>query len=205
MNVTIVDYGNSNAHSIIRSLDAIGVTSRFSGDAQDIVTSEHLILPGVGHAGTALSNLRARGLIPPLEEAVFGRGARVLGICLGMQIMVDHVEEGACDGLGWIRGRAVQMRVDDRCRYKVPHIGWNSVSPAEGSRLLPVGGDDPSFYFCHKFLVEDAIADHCLSSFHYEQSRIACFEHGNIFGVQFHPEKSQAAGHALFNRFFGKD
>lgn len=205
MTVTVVNYANSNAHSILRALDAIGVTPRFSQDAQDIASSDYIILPGVGHTGTAMASLRQQGLIAPLEDAVLGRGVPVLGICLGMQILVDYVEEGDCAGLGWVSGRAVRLAVDDPVRYKVPHIGWNSVNRASGSRLLPDDGVTPFFYFCHKYTIEGAAEADCVSTFHYERERVAMFEKGNIFGVQFHPEKSHDAGQALFRRFLGRN
>ena len=205
MNVTVVNYANSNAHSILRVLDAIGVTPRFSQDAGDIARSDFIILPGVGHTGTAMASLREHGLIEPLGDAVLGRGVPVLGICLGMQIMVDHVEEGDCAGLGWVGGRAVRLTVDDTVRYKVPHIGWNSVTRAPGSRLLPESAAAPFFYFCHKYTVQGTSAEDTVSTFHYERERIAMFEKGNIFGVQFHPEKSHDAGQALFRRFLGRE
>jgi glutamine amidotransferase len=204
MNVTVVNYANSNAHSILRALNAIGVTPRFSQNVNDIASSDFIILPGVGHTGTALASLREQGLIAPLEDAVLRRQVPVLGICLGMQIMVDYVEEGDCAGLGWVAGRAVRLAVEDPMRYKVPHIGWNSIAQAPKSRLLPAQGEDPFFYFCHKYTVEGVTDADSVSAFHYERSRVAVFEKGNIFGVQFHPEKSHDAGQALFRRFFKK-
>lgn len=204
MNVTVVNYANSNAHSILRALDAVGVSPRFSQSAEDIRSSDFLILPGVGHTGTAMASLRQQGLIAPLEDAVLRRGVPVLGICLGMQIMVDYVEEGDCPGLGWVSGRAVRLAVADTVRYKVPHIGWNSVTPTPGSRLLPTAGEPPFYYFCHKYTIEGAADADSVSAFDYERSRVAVFEKGNIFGVQFHPEKSHDAGQALFRRFFGR-
>lgn len=205
MKVTVVNYANSNAHSILRSLSAIDINPTFSEDAREIAGSDFIILPGVGHTGTAMEALRRQGLIAPLEDAVLGRGVRVLGICLGMQIMVDHVDEGDCAGLGWVGGRAVQISVEDRMCYKVPHIGWNSVTAAAGSRLFPASGDDPVYYFCHKYTVEGVKEADRISRFHYESARVAAFEKGNIFGVQFHPEKSHDAGQALFRNFFERD
>jgi glutamine amidotransferase len=205
MNVTVVNYANSNAHSILRALTAIGIQPRFSQDRDDILASDFLILPGVGHTGTALAALRARDLVGPLEEAVFGKSARVLGICLGMQIMVDYVEEGDCPGLGWISGRATSLKVRDRLRYKVPHIGWNTVAHDDASSLLPPREGDRNYYFCHKYSVENVVGAASVATFHYETERVAMFEKSNIFGVQFHPEKSHAAGLALLRRFFKAD
>lgn len=203
MNVTVIDYANSNALSILRAMDALGVTPRFSRSVEDIASADAIILPGVGHTGTAMGVLRSEGLIVPLEDAVLRRRVPVLGICLGMHIMVDHVEEGDCAGLGWVNGRAVELKVGDRQKYKVPHMGWNTVAPSSGvSRLLPPTGEEPSYYFCHKYTVENLAGADSTASFHYEHDGVAIFEKGNIFGVQFHPEKSQDAGQALFRRFF---
>lgn len=201
-NVTIVDYSNGNANSIIRALHSIGATSNFSKNGDDIANSDFIILPGVGHAGTAMASLEANGLIEPLRNAVLVRKVPVLGICLGMHLMVDYVEEGGCAGLGWVRGRAVSLSVQDRLKYKVPHIGWNTVHPQP--RLQPFSNsvrDQQSFYFCHKYVVDDPDPAAAVASFRYESERIASFQRGNITGVQYHPEKSHETGQDLFRAF----
>ena len=200
--ITIVDYANGNAHSVLRALRAVGAEATHSSDRRDIEESDFLILPGVGHSGTAMASLASRGLIEPLRDAVFVRGVPVLGICLGMHLMVDYIEEGDCPGLGWVPGRAVSLTVEDRIRYKIPHIGWNSIRPSPDSALYSKrASDSNSFYFCHKYGVEGAEGADSLSVFSYESERIASFEQGHIFGVQFHPEKSQEPGQDLFRAF----
>ena len=202
--ITIIDHSNGNANSILRALHSIGAEAKFSHDPRDVAASDFIILPGVGHTGTAMASIQANGLLAPLEEAAFARKVPVLGICLGMQLMVDYVEEGECAGLGWIPGRAQALEIEDRQKYKVPHIGWNTVHPDPGSRLYAaLGEQDQSFYFCHKYTVEGVTDAGCLASFHYERDWIASFEKDNIFGVQFHPEKSHEAGQALFRAFLG--
>ena len=199
--ITIVDYSNGNANSILRALHSIGAEAKFSGEPEDIRDSDFIIMPGVGHAGTAMASLESKKLMAPLQEAVLTRNVPVLGICLGMQLMVEHVEEGQCAGLGWVRGRAVALAVQNRAEFKVPHIGWNSVHAASGSRLVSDDEDPKPFYFCHKYTVEGAEDASGRTIFRYESQRLASFEKGNIFGVQFHPEKSHEAGQGLFRAF----
>jgi glutamine amidotransferase len=199
--ITIVDYSSGNANSILRALNSIGAEGRFSRDRRDIAESDFIILPGVGHAGAAKASIERDGLLGTLEDAVLTRKVPVMGICLGMQLMVDYVEEGDCAGLGWVRGRAIRLEVRDRVEYKVPHIGWNSVHAQAGARLLPGSEDGRPFYFCHKYTVEGAEDARGKTIFRYESEHLASFEKDNIFGVQFHPEKSHDAGRKLFQAF----
>lgn len=201
-NITIVDYSNGNANSILRALNSLGATATFSSHRRDLAKSDFIILPGVGHAGTAMSSLEANGLLEPLRDAVFVRKVPVLGICLGMHLMVDYLEEGGCAGLGWIRGQAAALRLEDRLRYKSPHIGWNNVHPSSGSQLYSqMIQDQRSFYFCHKYVVHDLDAAADDASFYYESKWIASYERDNITGVQFHPEKSHETGQDVLRAF----
>ncbi|RYE40117.1 MAG: imidazole glycerol phosphate synthase subunit HisH [Hyphomicrobiales bacterium] len=199
--VTVVNYANSNTNSVLRALNAVGADVHFSDSPDDIAQSAYIVLPGVGHTGTAMASLQANGLIGPLEEAVLQRKVPVLGICLGMHLLLDYVHEGECAGLGWVRGEARALAVEDRRKYKIPHIGWNDVEADGPSVLFPdeQGGD--LFYFCHKFTADGVTDVNSLAAFNYERRWIASFEKQNIFGVQFHPEKSHDAGARLFTAF----
>ena len=199
--ITIVDYSSGNANSILRALNSIGADARFSRERRDIEEADFIILPGVGHAGSARNALETNGLLAPLEDAVLRRKVPVLGICLGMQLMVDYVEEGDCAGLGWVSGKAVRLEVRDRVEFKVPHIGWNSVHAQPGAALVASGPDGQPFYFCHKYTVEGAEEASGRTIFRYESEHLASFEKDNIFGVQFHPEKSHDAGRSLLKAF----
>ena len=203
LKVTIVDYANSNANSVLRALSGLGVDVAFSRDAADISSGDFLILPGVGHTGTAMRTLRSEGLIEPLRAAVFDRKVPVLGICLGMQIMTDYLEEGECAGLGWIPGQAVRLTARDSQRYKIPHIGWNRVEMTASSRLIAAEITPSYYYFCHKYAVTELGVVDSFTTFDYESKHIASFERDNIYGVQFHPEKSQDVGRNIFRNFIG--
>lgn len=202
--VLVLNYDNGNANSVLRALDAAGAEGNFSDHSAALDEARAIILPGVGHAGRAMAALDAKGLRQPLERAALDRRVPILGICLGMQIMTEHLAEGNCAGLGWVGGRAEAMTISDRVRYKLPHIGWNDVIAARDSSLMDVGGASSSFYFCHKYTVVGLDRADGVSTFRYETDHVAAFERGNLTGVQFHPEKSHDAGYAFFRRWLAQ-
>lgn len=200
--VTIVDYGNGNANSIKSALQELGVKSIYSSRAVDITNADSIILPGVGHHGTATTALRENGLIDALNEAVVVHRKPVLGICLGMQLMTEYSEEGGCNGLAWLKGQTKRITPKDRVHFKVPHVGWNTVSAEPSSILLSgINTEDEPFYFCHSFAIKDVKQSAVTSTVRYDQNYVALFEYHNIFGVQFHPEKSQESGLKLLKNF----
>lgn len=201
-NVTIIDYGNGNANSIKIALAELGASSVYSSKAIDIANADYIILPGVGHHGTAMEALRDNGLIVALKEAVFVQHKPVLGICLGMQLMTQYSEEGQSAGLGWVQAVTRRIVPENQIQFKVPHIGWNTVSSELSSVLLqgiPIA-DEP-FYFCHAFAISTVAAPAVTSMVQYDKPYVALFEMGNIYGVQFHPEKSQDGGLKLMQNF----
>lgn len=200
--VTIIDYGNGNANSIRWALEQLGAEATYSHRSEDIDSADHLIMPGVGHHGAAMDSLRKRELEGPLSRAVFERKVPTLGICLGMQLMTRSSEEGGQRSLGWVAADTVRIRPADRVRFKVPHVGWNTVMPCPDSMLL-AGIDlrEQPFYFCHSFAMTSIDDKGPVSMVRYDRDYVALFEVGNVFGVQFHPEKSQEAGLALLANF----
>lgn len=200
--VTIIDYGNGNANSIRWALEQLGAESTYSHRAQDIEGADHLILPGVGHHGAAMESLRQRELIGPLTRAVIERKVPTLGICLGMQLMTRSSEEGGQRSLGWVAADTQRIRPQQRSRFKVPHVGWNTIMPAAGSALLDgVDVQEQPFYFCHSYAITGVEGESKTSLVRYDRDYVALFEVGNLFGVQFHPEKSQEPGLALLANF----
>ncbi|MEO7659803.1 MAG: imidazole glycerol phosphate synthase subunit HisH, partial [Pyrinomonadaceae bacterium] len=149
--VTIIDCGTGNLNSVKRSLDILGISSKITSDPLDIGDAEKIILPGVGHFGKAMANLKRLKLIEPLEQAVLLDRRPILGICLGMELMAKKSEEGNALGLGWIDAEIVRFNISNKERYKVPHIGWNQIKIVRNSALLKDVPDGSEFYFLHSF------------------------------------------------------
>lgn len=199
--VAIVDYGMGNLHSVKRKLDRIGVAGRLTSDPADLVRADKLILPGVGHFGKAMEHLRSLGLVDALQEAVTGRGIPILGICLGMQLFARHSEEGGGAGLGWLDAEVVRFAVEDTRRFKVPHMGWNGVSPARASPLLRGVQEQAEFYFVHAYHLVCRDPQDVVCQTDYCHPFTSVVERENVHGVQFHPEKSHDSGEILLRNF----
>ena len=199
--IVIVDYGTGNLNSIRRTLDRVGVKAVASADAGGIGRADKLILPGVGHFGNAMLRLAELGLVDALNEAVLSKRKPVLGICLGMELMARSSEEGDATGLGWIDARAVRLKVPDDSRYKVPHMGWNRVHSKKASALTDGIDESSEFYFAHSYHLELNDPSDLLTETTYAVGFPSAIERDNIFGVQFHPEKSHDAGARLLKNF----
>lgn len=199
--VVIVDYGMGNVHSVHRKVSGLKDNCKFSSDPKEILSADKLILPGVGHFGRAMQSLHANGLVDCLSEAVLVNKRPILGICLGMQLMSDFSEEGMCEGLGWIAGRVVKFRFDDALRHKSPHTGWNDITVNKESTLMRNLPERAEFYFVHSYHFHAADVSDVLNTSVYEKPFTSAIERDNIFGVQYHPEKSHAAGELLLKNF----
>jgi glutamine amidotransferase len=172
-----------------------------SSSAADLKNADKIILPGVGHFGSAMARLRDLDLIEPLNEAVLDRGVPVLGICLGMELMACHGDEGDARGLGWLDADSVKFRHADTARYKNPHMGWNHVAIRRDSRLMANVRRHAEFYFAHSYYLNINEPICLLGETEYEVTFPAIVEFGNVFGVQFHPEKSHEAGRRMLQNF----
>jgi glutamine amidotransferase len=182
-------------------LDRIGSGSICSSEAEDIAKAEKLILPGVGHFQTAMNNLERLGIIGALHDAVLVKRTPILGICLGMELMAQTSEEGNSPGLGWLEAQAVRFKFSDATRFKVPHMGWNQISIKKESRLMRGVDESSEFYFAHSYhLTLDERSD-LLNETDYGTAFPSAVEKNNIFGVQYHPEKSHDAGARLLKNF----
>jgi glutamine amidotransferase len=199
--ITIVDYQMGNLHSVKRAFNRLGVEVNIATKPNEILAAKKLILPGVGHFGKAMDHLKETGLLEALNEAVLVKKTPVLGICLGMQLMTKHSEEGDCEGLGWFDAEVVRFQVNDKLHYKIPNIGWCDVKHAKESKLLNgINSNDP-FYFVHSFHVRTSDQSIILGTSDYESEFVCALEKENIFGVQFHPEKSHQSGIQLLKNF----
>ena len=173
-----------------------------SSDPEVIAAASKVILPGVGAFGSAMQQLTDRGLVPALNHAALEQRVPILGLCLGMQLVTRRSEEGDCAGLGWIAADTVRFHFGpDQPGLKVPHMGWNHVTVAKADPLLATLPPDPRFYFVHSYYVRcDDPADVLLWTTH-GAPFASGIRHGNIWGMQFHPEKSHLFGLALIQQF----
>jgi imidazole glycerol-phosphate synthase subunit HisH len=199
--IIIVDYGMGNLGSVRKNIDALGVKSLISSDPQQIKNCDKIILPGVGHFGKAVQEIKARGLWDLLSEHVKTEQKPILGICLGMQLMAAHSEEGDAEGFGWFDARVIRFKMTDAYKFKVPHIGWNSIQIVKESKILTNIPNDSQFYFVHSYHVVCNDYKDILSTTIYENEFVSAIQKNNIAGTQFHPEKSQDAGMQLLKNF----
>jgi len=190
MNVVIVDYGAGNIQSVLFALERQGVKAVLSNELEVIEKADKVIFPGVGHAAAAMEKLQASGidtLLPRLKQPL-------LGICLGMQLMCSHSEEGNTNGLGIFD---VEVKAFEK-NLKVPHIGWNSIEQLQGPIFK--GIDNGSYiYMVHSYYA--ALSSETIAVCHYDVAYSAALAKDNFFGTQFHPEKSQKNGIQILENF----
>lgn len=194
----IVDYGLGNLGSIANILKKAGDESvLISGEPERIRSASKLILPGVGHFDKGMANLRKSGLVSLLEHKALEEKVPVLGICLGMQLMAQGSEEGASSGLGWVQGHFKRFQG----LLKVPHMGWNWVRFVKSTPLTAELETTQRFYFVHSYHMAAHRECDVLAVCDYGVQFPAAFQVGNLYGVQFHPEKSHRFGLALMQSF----
>lgn len=197
MRVTLIEHGAGNVSSVERALARIGVASERCNTPERIATAEALILPGVGHFSTLVRALDERSLRHAILDSI-ACGVPLLGICLGLQALYESSEEASeLRGLGILPGRVAALSSN----VKLPHMGWNQVHPTNRSRLLAGIAPNSYFYFAHSFAAR--IDEHAAATCTYGSIFTAVIERGNVFAVQFHPEKSGQAGEQLLRNFLG--
>jgi len=199
--IVIVDYGVGNVGSILNMLKRLDVEASVSGKAEEIERADKLILPGVGAFDHGMGSLNASGLRPVLDQQVLERRVPVLGICLGMQLLTRGSEEGKEPGLGWIDGQTVKFRFDAAARLRVPHMGWNVVTPVRKDTLFRDLDADHGFYFVHSYYVTCHSSADVLATTPYGLDFVSSVQKDNVFGAQFHPEKSHKHGMRLLQNF----
>ncbi len=202
--IAIVNYGIGNLDSVCRAFQRHGAETVIAERPEEIEPADHIVLPGVGFFSKAMRYLDESGLLPVLNVKVLEAKTPILGICLGFQMFMCRSEEGGVEGLGWIDGEAKRFRFDGLDPTpKMPHMGWNDLSAQKESPLLAGIHPGACFYFAHSYAVRCRDADAVLTTSQYGHGFVSAVHKGNIFGTQFHPEKSHANGLKLIENFLG--
>jgi glutamine amidotransferase len=199
--IAIINYGLGNLTSILNMCKRLGIDAVITCDHDEIKRADKLILPGVGHFKKGIENLKETGLQPLLNELVLHQKKPILGICLGAQLMTMHSEEGNADGLKWINAKTVRFNTSAYASLKVPHMGWCDIELKDCNVLW---NDLPSaarFYHVHTFHFEFEDSTEVIAISNYGYEFVCAFNYENIFGVQFHPEKSHKFGMKVLQNF----
>ena len=199
--IAIVDYGVGNLFSLSCSLNALGLEAEITADAEKLRSADRIILPGVGAFGDAAEKLEATGLVPVLREEAAKKP--LLGICLGMQLLFDRsFEYGEHPGLGLVPGEVVDLReaLEDKS-LKVPHMGWNSLQTKPDDPIFKYFEDGEYVYYVHSFYARNCAANTLGTSEYGNVSVTGVVRSGQVYGMQFHPEKSGSAGLRLLRAF----
>jgi imidazole glycerol-phosphate synthase subunit HisH len=201
--ITIVDYGMGNVGSIKNMFKYIGVKSIIESDVDKIKNASKILLPGVGSFDTAMKKINKDDLKEVLNEKALKEQVPVLGICLGMQLLTNSSEEGTLNGLGWIPAKTLNFKDKIDKKYRVPHMGYNTINKSKCS-LLTQGFekiDEARFYFVHSYYVKVENKENSILKANYGLEFDCAIQKDNIYGVQFHPEKSHKFGMKLFENF----
>jgi imidazole glycerol-phosphate synthase subunit HisH len=200
--IAIVDYGSGNIAAIANIYKQLKVPHLVTRDPAQLETAERYILPGVGAFDATMRHLHESGITAVLDEQVVRRGKKVMGICVGMQILANSSEEGSLQGLGWIPGRV--RKIDPTklaSRPRLPHMGWNSIRPRGDLPIFQGVDFERGFYFLHSYFFDAASDGDITATVSYGSEMPCAVMRGNVLGMQFHPEKSHANGVAVFRNF----
>ena len=196
--VAIIDYGMGNVASVQKALNFLKIESVITDDHEIIKEAKTILLPGVGSFFQGMKNLKDRGLVELLNDEVVVKKKNFIGICLGMQLIMEKgTEPFECTGLGWVKGSVVKFELKD---LNIPHMGWNNIQVLNDSYYKECQTDD--FYFIHSYHVVPENKEDIATTVNYGFDVVASIQKDNIFATQFHPEKSQNAGLALLKTFF---
>lgn len=198
--IHVIDYGMGNIRSITKVLERLNISYKVSANTYDLAWADRIILPGVGAFGEAMENLHELGLVNPITEAVIEQRKPILGICLGMQLLAKSSPEGRfCEGFGFIDGHVQKLTPANNLR--LPHISWAPVD-VKRENILIDGLENQSFmYFVHDYIMKCKHEEHVVATSDYGGKFCAIVAKENVFGVQFHPEKSQRVGATIMTNF----
>lgn len=199
--IAVIDLNMGNIGSVSNMLSYIGQNSFVTSNPTDLYNANKIILPGVGNFDTAMRNLKSLEFIYPLLDNVMNLKKPILGICLGMQILTKSSEEGMQEGLGLVDGKTVSFKKNISDNYKVPHMGWNKIFSKKETDLDINLNSDAEFYFAHSYFVEINDKNVQKITTEYGINFVSGFQYKNIYGVQFHPEKSHRHGMQILTNF----
>lgn len=201
--IAIIDYGAGNLHSVKNALDFLGADNIVTGNKEEILSADKVILPGVGAFGDAMKCLEESGLTKTVK-AVAESGKPFLGICLGLHLLFEESEESPnVKGLGIFKGKIV--KIPDNGSLKIPHMGWNNIHITKDSKILKNIGDEPYVYFVHSYYVEAEDSSVVSAYTEYGQRLDIAVERDNVFATQFHPEKSGDTGMEILKNFIAAE
>ena len=198
--ITIVNYGMGNLGSVLNMFKRLGVEAKISNNIKEIEKAEKLLLPGVGAFDAAMELVNSSGLLPVLNYKATEEKIPILGICLGMQLLTNSSDEGILSGLKWIDADTKKFEFADN-NMKVPHMGWNFIQPKNVNSLIDGLNEKSKFYFVHSYYVQCKNDGNVLATSLYGNNFHSIINHQNIYGAQFHPEKSHKYGMQLLTNF----
>jgi len=200
--ITIIDYGLGNIKAFVNVYNRLNIDTQIATSSTQVISATKIILPGVGSFDFAMNQLNKSGMRDALEKRILADQIPVVGICVGMQMLAERSEEGVEKGLGWIKGSV--RKFDESLipfKTRLPHMGWNTINPKGGVKLFDAIERDSRFYFLHSYYFENQEPGEVICTTDYGITYASAINRANVYGIQFHPEKSHSNGVRLLQNF----
>ena len=199
--IVVIDSGINNSSSVVRMIQKVGGNVKIGSKPEDLKEASKIVLPGVGHFDEGMKLLNESGFSESIKECVLNKKMPILGICLGMQLLCECSEEGNQKGLGLVPAKVLHLNDASREKLKIHHMGWNTLDITRCNPLLTDDPEEQRFYFVHSYYVKPNTSELCIAKTLYGSEFCSALNSDNIFGVQFHPEKSHRFGISLMRKF----